>query len=107
MKNFGRLLRELRKRRGLKIYELAQKVDVQPEFITQVEKGRKLPSEKVLVKIAKVLDVDVKPYYYIEKHPALVEYLDKKVFGRIKYKDIVMTKIVTKGKMKPLLLIPK
>jgi len=46
MKNFGQLIREKRVTLGLKVYELAEKkgVEVNPVYITQIEKNNKLPS---------------------------------------------------------------
>ena len=44
MKKFGTILREARTICGLKGYELAKKVGVNPVYITQIEKHDKLPS---------------------------------------------------------------
>ena len=55
MKKLGMLLREARKARGLKGYELAKKAGVNPVYITQIEKHDKLPSASVMKRIADVL----------------------------------------------------
>ncbi|OIO35619.1 MAG: hypothetical protein AUJ74_05195 [Candidatus Omnitrophica bacterium CG1_02_44_16] len=55
-KNFGEAVREKREELGLKVYELANKVGVNPVYITQIEKHNKLPSIEVLDKIVDVLD---------------------------------------------------
>jgi len=56
MKKLGSLLREARKARGLKGYELAKKAGINPVYITQIEKHDKLPSPPVMKRIANVLD---------------------------------------------------
>ncbi len=55
MKKLGMLLREARKERGLKGYELAKKAGINPVYITQIEKHDKLPSPPVMKRIANVL----------------------------------------------------
>lgn len=74
-KLLGEAIREHRKKLKLKVYELAKKVGVEPEFITQIEKGRRLPSEKILAKIEHVLKIDLKLNYLHDKHPDMGSYL--------------------------------
>ncbi len=59
MKTFGQRIRELRENRDLSLRELAQKLDLSPAFVSDVELGRRYPSEEVLVKMAKLLGVEV------------------------------------------------
>lgn len=63
--NFGGMIREARDRIGLSQSELAQllvtvrKPDgVWSTYVGQIEKGEKLPSEEICVKLADVLDLD-------------------------------------------------
>ena len=52
----------MRKRRDeldLSLRELAKKLDCSPAFISDIELGRRHPSEKVLSEIAKILKVKV------------------------------------------------
>ena len=57
MKNieFGNAIRKKRLERHLKVFELAQLVDVNPVYITQIEKHGKLPSSGVMEKISSKL----------------------------------------------------
>lgn len=57
------------------VYQLAERVDVTPEFITEVEGGYKYPSMKVLGKISKVLRFNFMPIYLRERHPEIAESL--------------------------------
>ena len=68
------LLREARKARGLKGYELAKKAGVNPVYITQIEKHDKLPSSLVMKKITDVLkDRTLFETYLKIKYPILHE----------------------------------
>ena len=50
--NIGATIRKLREGQGLKAYELANKVGVNPVYITQIEKHNKLPSFFVMKQIS-------------------------------------------------------
>ena len=60
--NFGAAIRRLREDQGLKVYELAEKIQVHPVYITQIEKHNKPPSIFVMKKISDALH-----------HPSLLE----------------------------------
>lgn len=80
-----------------KVCELAKKVKVEPEFITQIEKGRRLPSEKILERMIKALGIDLKPYYYADKHPGITSYLRPDIVMRLKSgKAIIIESKTTK-----------
>ncbi len=55
-----KLLRTLRKEKGLTQGELANKVNIGQSFISKIEKGHLEPSLSTLGRIAKVLDTDIK-----------------------------------------------
>ncbi len=76
-KKLGALIREQRKKANLKVYELADKVSVTPEFITEIEKGDRYPSSKVLERICKVLGSNIRPVFYDERYPEVVAVLLK------------------------------
>ncbi|MFA5350207.1 MAG: helix-turn-helix transcriptional regulator [Candidatus Omnitrophota bacterium] len=75
MGKLGNGIKGKRKELKLKVYELANKVGVNPVFITQIEKGYRFPSEKILGKIGQVLGEDFRILYYLEKHPDFITYL--------------------------------
>ena len=80
MKKLGMLLREARKARGLKGYELAKKAGVNPVYITQIEKHDKLPSASVMKRIADVLgDQNLFNIYIKIKFPELHEIFGKEL----------------------------
>jgi transcriptional regulator with XRE-family HTH domain len=55
MKTFGERIRELREQRDLSVRELAKKTKVSAPFLSDVELGRRHPSDDVLERIATVL----------------------------------------------------
>jgi len=56
---FGIRVRELRKRTGISQREAAKKVGIDFTYLSKIESGIVLPpSEKVITKLAKVLDAD-------------------------------------------------
>ncbi len=59
MEGLGAHIRQLRDERDLSLREFAKKLDVSAPFISDVELGRRHPSEEVLAKIAQVLGVKV------------------------------------------------
>ena len=55
----GARLRELRKEKGLKVVALANKSGVSLAYVSEVERGRKLPSLEVLDRLAGALGLSV------------------------------------------------
>ena len=55
----GEKIKKLRQEASLSLRQLAEKVGKTPPFISDIELGRRYPSEEVLEEIAKVLKADV------------------------------------------------
>ena len=55
----GKLIRKLRKQKGLSLRQLAEKVSVTFVNIAHIENGRIVTSEEVIKELAKALDYDV------------------------------------------------
>ena len=53
----GDRIKETRKKRELTQEQLAEKVDVTLEYISQIERGLRTPSMQVFIKLVEVLDV--------------------------------------------------
>ena len=61
IKNFGERLRELRKERGIPIYEMARRLGISRNTLTNWERGEREPhSIEVLEGIAEILEVPLK-----------------------------------------------
>lgn len=67
MKTLGERIRELREKQDLSVRELAKRIHVSPPFLSDVELGRRHPSDEVLGKLAKELGTTVAD---LQKHDA-------------------------------------
>lgn len=59
MEGIGPYIRKRRDELDLSLRELAKRLDCSPAFISDIELGRRHPSEKVLIEIARILKVKV------------------------------------------------
>ena len=59
---FGRVLRELRKLKGLSQENLAQEAEMERNYISLLELGRNSASVKIIFKLAPVLGVSVSEF---------------------------------------------
>ena len=59
MEGIGPYIRKRRDELDLSLRELAKRLDCSPAFISDIELGRRHPSEKVLAEIARILKVKI------------------------------------------------
>jgi transcriptional regulator with XRE-family HTH domain len=59
MKTLGQKIRELREEKDFSLRELAKKIEVSPAFLSDIELGRRNPSEKNLKLIAQILNISL------------------------------------------------
>ena len=57
MRRFGEKLYQLRIRRGLTLTELGNLLNVHNTFVSQLEKGRKVPNAEMILRVADTFDV--------------------------------------------------
>ncbi|MHB1756938.1 MAG: helix-turn-helix domain-containing protein [Leptospirillum sp.] len=57
MKTLGERIRELREQNDLSLREFAKKINLSAPFVSDIELGRRFPSDDVLEKIAKTLGI--------------------------------------------------
>lgn len=57
-KELGTFLKNLREKAGFKADELANFVDVTSSYICQIEKGKRIPSDELCIKMAEILNFD-------------------------------------------------
>jgi transcriptional regulator with XRE-family HTH domain len=55
--SLGQRLHQLRENADLSLRELAKQVGISPPFLSDIELGRRFPSEEILAKLAKALNV--------------------------------------------------
>lgn len=74
MKSLGERIRELRDERDLSLRELCKAAgDISPAFLSDIELGRRHPSEQVLKDIAKALKTDFNELKQHDTRPAVEE----------------------------------
>ncbi len=59
MKPLGEYVRELRERKDLSVRELAKRLGLSAPFVSDVELGRRHPSDEVVSRLARELDTTV------------------------------------------------
>jgi transcriptional regulator with XRE-family HTH domain len=57
--SFGDAVRQLRIKTGLSLREFAEKANISPPFLSDIELGKRYPSDETLEKLAKLLKVSV------------------------------------------------
>lgn len=57
MKTLGQYIRDARDEKDISLREFAKKIDCSPAFLSDIELGKRNPSEDVFTKIAKALSV--------------------------------------------------
>lgn len=60
---FGMRIKELRKNMGLSQEKLAEKVEISSKYLSRVEMGQHFPSIDTLVKLADVLNIELKDFF--------------------------------------------
>ena len=58
-KDFGQRIKELRLKKGITQYQLAEAAGVDPKHISHIETGRSFPKADLIEKFSKELDVDI------------------------------------------------
>ena len=53
----GDRIKEVRKKHDLTQEQLAEKLDISVEYVSQIERGIKIPSMQIFIKLVEVLDV--------------------------------------------------
>ena len=74
---FGRLLRTARKAHKLSLGQLAEKAGTDPKHLGRIERGEKQPSFKLVIELAKAMNVSPSVFFQFEDAQA-----DQKVAKR-------------------------
>jgi transcriptional regulator with XRE-family HTH domain len=74
MKSLGERIRELREERDLSLRELATTISVSAAFLSDVELGRRYPSDKHLEAIARALETTMNDLGQYDTRPPVQEF---------------------------------
>src|SRR2546425_9274990 len=72
-KSLGQRIRELRREADLSLREFAKKLGVSAAFLSDVELGRRYPSDSKLAKIAHILDISFAELQAYDTRPPVDE----------------------------------
>lgn len=73
MEGIGPFIRKRRYELDLSLRELAKKLGCSPAFISDIELGRRHPSDRVLIEIAKIIKVKVEDLRKMDVRPPIDE----------------------------------
>lgn len=62
-KNLGLRIKELREKRGLTQFKLAELINMEASNLSKIERGVQIPKEESLEKFAKVFEVEIKDLF--------------------------------------------
>jgi len=71
MMTLGQKMRELREKKDLSLRELAKEIQVSAAFISDIELGRRYPSDKILLRISKKLGIPVNELRSYDTRPPI------------------------------------
>ena len=63
---FGALVRSVRKSRKLKIWQVAEKVDIEVKHLGRIERGERQPSFDLIISLGKCLNVSPSKFFDFE-----------------------------------------
>lgn len=92
-KDFGLRLKELRNKKGITQYQLAELVDIDPKHISHIETGKSFPKADLIEKLAKALDIDYKNLFFNTESSKNNKILLNKIFELLKqsnYEELVI-----------------
>lgn len=95
-KTLGEYIRELRNKKDFSLREFAQKLgDLSAAFLSDIELGRRYPSEKILEKMAQVLDVNLEELKKHDNRPPIENM--KKMIQKDMHYSIAFRRVIDAG----------
>jgi transcriptional regulator with XRE-family HTH domain len=82
-KRLGRRVKDLRRRRGYTQEQLAERIEINPKYLSSIERGAENPTLDLLCRLAKGLQVDLYELFHVEPDAAQPERLRRKLEGLI------------------------
>ncbi|SRR5579885_404778 len=95
MKTLGERIRELREERDLSVRELAKKIKISAPFLSDIELGRRHPSDDVLKTIASALGTTLEELKKHDARPPIQEL--KRIAARDPAMGFALRKFIDEG----------
>jgi len=102
VQTIGQFIREKRTARGLSLRSLALRAGISPPFLSDIERGRRFPSDRSREKLAPLLGVEKKQldqFDYRKDLPAIIELLKNHPDLQKAFRQIVQR--IHDGKLQP------
>ena len=77
-KDFGLRIKELRNKKGITQYQLAELVGIDPKHMSHIETGRSFPKTDLIEKFANALDIEYQEFFQTE-HLNSKDFIIKKI----------------------------
>ncbi len=82
-KDFGQRIKELRNKKGITQYQLAEMVGIDPKHMSHIETGRSFPKADLIEKFANALEIEY-PELFNAQHLEDREIIFKKLINYLK-----------------------
>lgn len=82
-KDFGQRIKELRNKKGITQYQLAEMVGIDPKHMSHIETGRSFPKADLIEKFANALEIEY-PELFNTQHLEDREIIFKKLINYLK-----------------------
>lgn len=79
-KDFGQRVKELRNKKGITQYQLAEMIGIDPKHMSHIETGRSFPKADLIEKFAKALEVEYTELFqteYLQEREVLMSKINK------------------------------
>ena len=97
-KDFGQRIKEIRNKKGITQYRLAEMTGIDPKHMSHIETGRSFPKADLIEKFAAALDIDYTELFNTE-HLRDRDFLTDKInviLGKVSDKDLrIIYKLIT------------
>ena len=92
-KKVGKRIKQIRESQNIKQCVLAEKLNMEPSNLTRIESGYQLPKEDNLLKIANILNVNVKDLFDFPEENTK-EALSEKIFNMVEKSSLNETRFL-------------
>lgn len=80
MKTTGKVIREIREKRGLLLRQVAAMLDIDTAILSKIERGKRKATREQITKLADILNIN--------KESLIIQYLSEKILNEIKDEEL-------------------
>ena len=97
----GARIKEVRSKKGLTQEQLSERIDINPKYLSSIERGKENPTLNTLIKLAQSLDVNIDDFFAMvevenpeKRKDLIVSLLDKANDDQLKLAYMVLSVII-------------